>query len=188
MPKLGEIRKAKEIGYVAGNGNGKFIWHACAGCEKERWVALREGKPKSAKCKSCASRGIDAQWENNRGLRPEGYMQVILDKDDFFYPMSRHGCVLEHRLIMAKSLGRLLHSYELVHHKNGVRDDNRIENLEITMRGLHIVDHHKGYQDGFAKGLIDGQNKQIQVLSNRIRFLEWQLSDTEKVRTLEKEA
>lgn len=61
-----------------------------------------------------------------------GYVYVRPRSDD---PKAgsptKQGYVLEHRLVMARALARDLEPHETVHHVNGVRDDNRLENLQL---------------------------------------------------------
>ena len=63
-----------------------------------------------------------------RTWEPNGY--VLLWEPD--HPNAdSNGRVAEHRHVMSESLGRPLEPFENVHHINGVRDDNRLENLEL---------------------------------------------------------
>ncbi len=131
MPEIGEIKKGTEIGY---KGQNKFIWHACLDCGKERWEGLKYGEPKHLRCHLCSQKGeLNGSWRGGRNRTTGGYIEVWVHPDDFFYPMTKrdNNYVLEHRLIMAKHLKRCLLSWEIVHHKNGIRNDNHLENLEL---------------------------------------------------------
>ena len=76
-------------------------------------------------------------WKGGRRVHASGYVQTRLSYGHPFYCMvGRAGYVFEHRLVMAQHLGRPLSSGETVHHINGVRTDNRIENLQIR-QGSH---------------------------------------------------
>lgn len=71
-------------------------------------------------------------WKDGRRKRGD-YIAILVRPDDPFYPMAtKSGYVLEHRLVMARHLGRPLLRTEIVHHRPDVaKDDNRIEVLYL---------------------------------------------------------
>lgn len=154
----------------------RLVLHPCEKCGKERWVRLVKGQPRSKKCLSCSLQRREADspsWKGGNFQTTAGYICSYVSLGSFFSPMADgKGYARSHRLVMAKHLGRCLQPWEFVHHKNGIKDDNRIENLELTTNGSHFIEHNKGYKDGYQQGLADGRNKQIVELKNRIRELE----------------
>lgn len=115
----------------------KYCSHACqyaAKTEKaleDRICAFCGNKFKCSRYKdikhcsrTCSNRGM-AKTKRIGHVNKQGYRSFGYATD------GKPRSYLEHRLVMAKHLGRELKSYENIHHKNGVKDDNRIENLEI---------------------------------------------------------
>ena len=81
---------------------------------------------------SISCRRAESLALSTRQLNSSGYVIVFVGRD---YPgAGKQGHILEHRKVMQDHLGRPLTKDENVHHKNGVKTDNRLENLELWTR------------------------------------------------------
>ena len=77
----------------------------------------------------------NGNWKGGRYLLKDGYVGVCIGKGKY---------KREHVVIMEKHLGRKLHPWENVHHKNEDKTDNRLENLQLMDAAEHASHHHLG--------------------------------------------
>jgi hypothetical protein len=106
----------------------------------------------SRQCSSAFRRGKRIVGRKGKYVDPKGYIHVYIPE----HPMAGStGYIPEHRLIMEKFLGRSIYPEETVHHKNGIRNDNRLENLELWAKshpsGQRISDLVKWAREFVAK-------------------------------------
>ncbi|MEY2419520.1 MAG: hypothetical protein QOG90_2200 [Actinomycetota bacterium] len=91
----------------------------------------------SRTCDDCCTRHGPASgnWRGGKTRTKKGYILMRA----LWHPRAprNSGGVFEHILVMEAALGRYLHPDETVHHRNGVKDDNRLENLELWVRPQH---------------------------------------------------
>lgn len=128
-----ELRNCKVCGK-------RFLFFGCPSL-------IRRGKGKycSKKCFYAGKENVfitrNPRWGGGRYFDSNGYVLVL----DHFHPhCNQDGYVREHRLVMEKHLGRFLTEIEEIHHINGDKKDNRLENLQLmSNRSEHITEEHR---------------------------------------------
>lgn len=185
-PQPGDIISSRQLG-MKSKPTSRYIWYECPQCHQYRWLRISCMKqPRfTGLCRRCDRKNklppealnkgsTHGSWKGGRFHRSgneRDYVVVWLPPDDFFFSMTfgKNGYgryVYEHRLVMARHLKRCLLPWEVIHHKNGIKDDNRLENLVLYKgQAKHMPSIMLGSE-------IRRQQKIIKQLQSKISQLE----------------
>lgn len=101
----------------------------------------------------------------------------IVSKGDYNYAVvpdhpnrTKNNYVLEHRVVMENHIGRLLDSSEVVHHINGNKKDNRVENLEVMTALEHSLHHGEDRERQVSELVCTNCNKVFTRFTNQVNL------------------
>lgn len=140
-PQVGDFATAKSVGR---KGRAIHVWEACPQCGCERWI---KRNARGTLCQGCAHPPIhrgasNNRWNESKRTVTKSGVRVYMTPDHSHFAMA-HKCglgyaILEHRLVMAKSIGRYLEPWEVVHHIDGNNCNNELSNLLLLPhRAMH---------------------------------------------------
>ena len=149
-PKIKIVCKiCKKVFYVplCQQNKAKYCSYKCMGISnigKKPWNKGTKGIMKAwNKGKKCLQYSGENHWNWKGGIMKQSQGYVFAYSPN--HPnVNNKGYMLEHRLVMEKKLGRYLTTKEQIHHKNHIRDDNRIRNLLLCPDNkTHLRLHYK---------------------------------------------
>jgi len=172
MPQIGDIKFKESLDGSRASGikRNRWIFTGCQECGKTRWILLwHYNKGLMKYCQLCSLKYMNFNsnsthwgasnnhWKGGRKISKDGYVSILIRSDSIYFPMvtnnrGHSGYILEHRMLMAQKLGRLLERFELVHHVDGNRGNNDMENLQLTTASKHELSYRDGYIAGFNAG------------------------------------
>ena len=137
MPIAGDRQRGRDIGVKSKTeGSRWYVWIVCPECGKSRWVQERETiRPRytGGLCLSCvASRKGELNQNWKGGIKLSG--GYILERCIDHPRVNRYGYVRQHILVWEREHNQRLPDSWIVHHYNGVKNDNRPANL-VAMKG-----------------------------------------------------
>lgn len=130
------------------NRSNSAIWLCKCDCGTIKEISAKRlvHETKSCGCQHTKSGPRNRRWKGGESYNGKYRMLLMPDHPN----ANKNGYVFEHTKVMSDMLGRPLLREETVHHKNGVRDDNRPENLELWasnhpagQRVEDLIEHYK---------------------------------------------
>lgn len=145
MPYPNEVER-----YMAPNGHTRYrIRLTCSECGKVRFVDLRNlSRMKTDLCGRCSRLQTKISMPT-RTIDKRGYVKLYIPKNHSLATMrDARGQIYEHRIVMARKLGRILNDDEHIHHVNGNKTDNSLNNLRLVDPHEHASRHAKEFGFG----------------------------------------
>ena len=142
MPIAGERKRGRDIGIKSKTETSRwYIWTICPDCQRGRWFQERETlRPRytGGLCLRCIASRKGEQNRNWKGGIKHSHGYILVSAPN--HPRAtKQGYVRQHILIWEEAYGKLLPKEWVIHHYNGIKDDNRLGNLLAMPSKKHDI-------------------------------------------------
>ena len=120
-------------------------------CQPCYWISLKGRKlPKITRERMSQSRLGDKNWawKGGKAFSSHGYIRIKVDGHPY---ADCNGYVYEHRYLVERKIGRTLSRKEVVHHINGIKTDNRLENLQGPLSGKEHIETRAYFANQYGR-------------------------------------